>query len=793
MLRPPAPSRPIAVLITGAVVLAFGMVVAPTASATPGPVVPRPGSAVTADSLPTVQVDGVVWSQAVVGNTVYAGGNFTSARPAGSPAGQNTTTRNNLLAYNLTTGRLIDSFAPSLNGQVQSVAASPDGSRVYVGGDFTSVSGVTRSRIAAFSTSTGALVASFNVSLGSRVKAIVATNSTVYVGGQFTSANGQPRERLAAFNAANGALLGWNPGADYTVNALVLTPDGSRIIAGGAFQNVAGQPAYGLASISLSAGTLLPWAATQKIQDAGVHAAITSLSTDGTAVYGTGYVFGSGGNLEGAFSARPDSGTINWIEDCHGDTYSAFSTGQTVYTVSHAHYCSNLGGFLQSDPTSTNMRHAVAFTATATGTLNHDPFGYTDFFGNPSPSMVDWFPDLAIGSFTGQNQAAWSLAGNSQYVVVGGEFPTVNGVGQQGLARFAVTPIAPAKRGPVVTGAKFTPGLLQAGPHTVRVAFDANWDQDDMTLTYKVVRNSDTVAPRYTATVDSTFWNRPGLGFIDQLPATDLAGTTYRYRLYVTDAAGNQVAGDTVTITTAAPTTLGSYAQLVVDQGATTYWRLGEGSGSLAIDHVGYNDGRVSAGVTRGTSGAITGDADTASTFNGTPTGLVATQAPTTGPNTFTIEAWFKTTTTSGGKIIGFGNLPVGNSNFYDRQLYMDNSGRIWFGVNNGATRMQNTAQSYNDGKWHQVVGTLGPNGMNLYVDGTNLATRSDVTTAEPGTGYWRVGGDNLKGWAFTPTSAYLDGAIDEVSIYPTVLAADQVHTQYLTATTSSPAAAPAG
>ena len=44
-----------------------------------------------------------------------------------------------------------------------------------------------------------------------------------------------------------------------------------------------------------------------------------------------------------------------------------------------------------------------------------------------------------------------------QYVVEGGEFPTVNGIGQQGLVRFAVRAIAPNKLGPMVTGAKLRP------------------------------------------------------------------------------------------------------------------------------------------------------------------------------------------------------------------------------------------------------------------------------------------------------------------------------------------------
>ena len=39
---------------------------------------------VTADALPTVQIDGVVWDQEIVGNTVYVVGDFDNARPAGS-------------------------------------------------------------------------------------------------------------------------------------------------------------------------------------------------------------------------------------------------------------------------------------------------------------------------------------------------------------------------------------------------------------------------------------------------------------------------------------------------------------------------------------------------------------------------------------------------------------------------------------------------------------------------------------------------------------------------------------
>src|SRR4051812_13542268 len=88
-------------LATGVMVLA-----APAANADSAPLDPaNPGTpvTVTADALPTTQINGVAWSQVVVGNTVYVAGKFTTARPAGAPAGTQEVARNNLLAYDIRT------------------------------------------------------------------------------------------------------------------------------------------------------------------------------------------------------------------------------------------------------------------------------------------------------------------------------------------------------------------------------------------------------------------------------------------------------------------------------------------------------------------------------------------------------------------------------------------------------------------------------------------------------------------------------------------------------------------
>ncbi|MFT4009800.1 MAG: PKD domain-containing protein [Nocardioidaceae bacterium] len=722
-----------------------------------------------ADALPTAQVDGVVWSTVIVGNTVYAGGSFSTARPAGSAAGVNTVTRTNLLSFNLTTGAL-NSWAPTTNAQVLSLSASPDGSRLYIGGDFTQVNGVTHNRIAAFDTATGSLVSAFSPRTNSKVKAVFATDSTVYAGGSFSTANGTARARLAAFQASDGALTGWDPGADATVNALTATTDGAKIIAGGAFANTNDGAAYGLAALDPTSGALLSWNATNLIRNAGSQASILSLTASGTKVYGTGYVFGSGGNLEGTFSADAATGDVTWVEDCHGDTYDVAVGNDAVYTVGHAHYCGNIGGFPQTDPW--GFHRGLAFTDDATGTINHDPYGYYDFFGTPSPSLYNWFPDLPSGTYTGLGQGPWDVSTNGDYVVMGGEFPSVNGTAQQGLVRFAKRSVV-NNQGPRLSGSNFVPSVQSFAAGTARIAFQANWDRDDTELTYKVMR-SGTTEPIYTTTASSTFWDRPGLGFTD----TGLTpGATYRYRIVATDPGGNQVTGDYVSVTVASSGELSPYAQQVNADGASHYWRLGEGSGStVGYDWAGYEDLTVGSEATRGVSGAIADDANTATHF-GTDDARAYDPVAVVGPDTFSIETWFRTTSTDGGKIVSFGNSPTGSSSSYDRHIYMQPDGKVVFGVYNSGSYTVTTNSALNDGQWHQAVGTMGPQGLTLWVDGKKIGSNGGTTIAQPYTGYWRIGGDSP--WS---GQANFVGDIDDVSLYPSVLTKTQVQSHFVLA-----------
>lgn len=149
-------------------------------------------------------------------------------------------------------------------------------------------------------------------------------------------------------------------------------------------------------------------------------------------------------------------------------------------------------------------------------------------------------------------------------------------------------------------------------------------------------------------------------------------------------------------------------------------------------------------------------------------------------PGNFTLSLWFKTTTTTGGKMIGLGGNQTGQSGNYDRHIFMNDAGQVYFGVYPGAVRLLNTTASYNDGNWHMVTASLSSsNGMSLYIDGVLVSTDPTTTTAENYTGYWRLGYDNLTGWGITASSFYFNGSLDDVLIYNRAITPSEVTTLY--------------
>jgi PKD repeat protein len=221
---------------------------------------------------------------------------------------------------------------------------------------------------------------------------------------------------------------------------------------------------------------------------------------------------------------------------------------------------------------------------------------------------------------------------------------------------------------------------------------------------------------------------------------------------------------------------LSRYTMKILADSPATYWRLGEMSGNTLADTAAGDDLMRQSGVTLGAAGVVADETNTAATFSGTSSGTASITTSRYAPETFSIETWFRTTTNRGGQLIGWGTSQTGNSGSTDRKLYLDNSGRLFFGVNPGARRTINSTATYRDGQWHHAAATLGSDGTRLYVDGSQVAANSAVASAQYLTGgYWRLGGDNLNGWPSAPSSNYFSGSLDETATYRTVLTGAQV------------------
>ncbi len=204
-----------------------------------------------------------------VGNRVIIGGTFTQVANSDSNGGA-IYNRLGIAAFDATTGVVDTAFAPTLSATVEVVIPAADGTSIYVGGDFNTVNGVNRRKVARIDAATGALVTSFNAGgLNGLVRDLRLVGTTLYVAGLFTTVAGQSRTYLASLNAQTGALTtsvnvtlaGLHNGGVGKVIKIDATPDGSRLLITGNFTSVNGQPRDQVALIDLTTApaVLSPW------------------------------------------------------------------------------------------------------------------------------------------------------------------------------------------------------------------------------------------------------------------------------------------------------------------------------------------------------------------------------------------------------------------------------------------------------------------------------------------------------------------------------------------------------
>ena len=220
-----------------------------------------------------------------------------------------------------------------------------------------------------------------------------------------------------------------------------------------------------------------------------------------------------------------------------------------------------------------------------------------------------------------------------------------------------------------------------------------------------------------------------------------------------------------------------SFRDEVMADNPAGYWRLGEASGITAFDETsGGNAGAYLQAVTLGVPGALATELNSAARFDG-GSGRVSVTDPASGAldvdtGDFTIEAWVKTTLNGERAIVSkrdatrYWQVTVTDDGSHTGQLRMN----LFDGV---VSREVYSLHRVDNGAWHHIVILVDRDaGVRFFVDGLN----SGFTVAP-------VPGDlgNAAPFMVAKSSGYanLNGDVDEVSLYKSLLPVSRVQAHY--------------
>jgi len=288
--------------------------------------------------------------------------------------------------------------------------------------------------------------------------------------------------------------------------------------------------------------------------------------------------------------------------------------------------------------------------------------------------------------------------------------------------------------------------------------------------------------------VDSGPWQNalfnPGSGLYEASWDTLSAGNGSRVlKVRATDSDG-RTGTDQVTVTVANVT----YASSVLADGAFVLWRLGDASGTVAVDAAGSVNGTYAGSPSLGAAGLIASDADTAVTFDGVNDSVKVPDKAvvnTAGPYLEkTIELWFRADdVTSRQVLFEQGAASRGLS------LYLD-QGSVYFAgwntINDDVTTPWGpvwVSADVTEGTIYHVVLVFDQPGDRLegYLNGVSIGSVSGVGKLFTHNGDGGLGSmnDGVRFHDGADTNKNRDyfftGTIDEAALYATALTDTQI------------------
>ena len=206
----------------------------------------------------------------------------------------------------------------------------------------------------------------------------------------------------------------------------------------------------------------------------------------------------------------------------------------------------------------------------------------------------------------------------------------------------------------------------------------------------------------------------------------------------------------------------------VAAEGFVSYWKFDEGSGTIAGDSSGTNQGNISGATW------TTGEVDGALSFDGMDDYIAITDAASldiTGD--ITLEAWINVAA-PGNNYDGIITKSSGGQATQSVYALMQSAGSnaYYFAASDGSTihSTGNTA-ALSTGTWHHLVGVKSSTHISIFVDGVLANNKEAVFTMHTNNEPVRIGRLAQYG--------YFSGKIDEVAIYNRALTAEEIQQHY--------------
>jgi hypothetical protein len=217
-----------------------------------------------------------------------------------------------------------------------------DGNVLYVGGQFSTINSISRTRIATLDKSSCTVYA-WNLGTsgaGNQVYEITVGPSSVFLGGSFTSIGGQPRTKMGEVSkpvdavTATATVSSWNVATNASaVHSLTLDSVNGIIYVGAwSMTTIGGQNRNALAAVTTSgAGTVTSFNA--QLASANVTAAVYATELVGTTLYISGTFHTAGGQARNNAAAIDTSTSLatSWNPNVGPKAYSLALSGTNAY------------------------------------------------------------------------------------------------------------------------------------------------------------------------------------------------------------------------------------------------------------------------------------------------------------------------------------------------------------------------------------------------------------------------------------------------------------------------------